>query len=453
MLTRALKLLVLGLLMAGGAWSAQSGPVALGGDGSTYRLWTGTFGEIFGANPALPPETPVLALDVMRPGEALQRHLVPGTGGPESESSAVLLNDPSAGSVHLIWNTRTSFNQVWSRFELRSFTPAGWSEATEISGGTFTDKNNLQVALVNDDFRATLDGVETKVRRRVLHLVWSESSAESTRSYYSPVVFVGGNYLGWNPVVALDEIASDEAVSTVTAPVELQAAPRLVGTAGGKVTAVFVHSATHRLVVAEIQALPGELGELAELARGHIIALTETIPPDDRETLAELARGHIVALASKFHSSAAGYLGGRTSDMLLAAPAGADGATLAEMARGHIIALGREILGAGLINISAAEGFLLEIPPLAPLAGLDFSHFLAARRSASMELPPDIAPGQRLLTSIRGDLSIIAWEIPGQILYRETTADGGWSELRSLDLALISADEAWGALSRRASGY
>ena len=453
MLTRAPRLFILGLFLASGVWSAQSSPVALGGDGAAYRLWTGTFGEIFGANPALPAETPILALDVIPPGQGLQRYLVPGTEGAESESSAVLLNDPSSGSVHLIWNTRTYGNQTWSRFEMRSFTPAGWSAATEISGGTLTDKINLQVALVNDEFRATLGEVETRIPRRVLHLVWSESSGASTRSYYSPVVFVAGSYLGWNPVVALDELASDESISAVAAPVELQVAPRLVGTAGGKTTAVFVHSTTQRLVFAEIQALPGELGELAEMARGHIIALTGTIDPDDRSTLAEMARGHIVALASKFHSSAAGYLGGRTSDMLLAAPAGADGATLAEMARGHIIALGREILGAGLINVSATEGFLLEIPPLAPTAGLDFSHFLAARRSASLELPADIAPGQRLLTSIRGDLSIIAWEVPGQILYRETTVAGGWSELRSIDLAQVSADEAWGALTRRASDF
>lgn len=452
-MSRLLRTFAASLLVASALSAApQSSPVAIGSDGTTYRLWTGSFGEIFGANPTYPAATPVLALDVVRPGEPLARYLVPGTEGAESESSAVLLNDPVSASVHLIWNTRTLGNQIWSRFEMRSFTPAGWSDATEISGGTLTDKDHLQVALVNDDFRATIDGAEVRVPRRVLHLVWSENSGGRIRSFYSPVVFVAGNYIGWNPVVALDGLADDEEVSAIVPPDELQATPRLVGTAGGKTTVVFVHSTTHRLVVAELSALPGEVGELAEMARGHIVELAQIVEPWDRAALAEMARGHIVELASKFHSSAAEYLGSRTRDLLLAAPADADAGTLAEMARGHIVELGREFLGGGLANVCANEGALLEIPPLAPMAGSDFSHFLALRRSASIELPADIAPGQRLLTSVRGDLSIIAWQVPEQILYRETAAGGGWSELRAIDLTQISPDEAWAALTRRASG-
>ncbi|MGE0641770.1 MAG: hypothetical protein AB7G12_09975 [Thermoanaerobaculia bacterium] len=450
---RLLPAFALGLLLAGSVYAIpQSSPVAIGSDGTTYRLWTGTFGEIFGANPVYAPETPVLALDVIRPGEPLARYLVPGTEGAESESSAVLLNDPVSGSVHLIWNRRTYGNQVWSRFEMRSFTPAGWSEATEISGGTLTDKDHLQVALVNDDFRATIDGAEVRVPRRVLHLVWSESSGGEIRSYYTPVVFVAGNYLGWNPVVALDSLAADEETSAILPPAELQATPRLVGTSGGKTTVVFVHSATHRLVFAELSALPGEIGQLAEMARGHIVELAQALPSTDRAELAEMARGHIVELASRFHSSAAAYLGSRTAALLLAAPPDADAGTLSEMARGHIVELGREILSGGLANVCADEGGLLEIPPLVPVAGSDFSHFLALRRSGSIELPADIAPGQRLLSSVRGDLSIIAWEVPGQILYRESATGGGWSELRSIDLTQVPANEAWNALTRRASG-
>ena len=450
---RALRLLAAGMLLASAGWStAIAGPIAVGGDGTIYKLWTGTFAELYGSNPALPPETQVLALDVTRPGGALQRLVVPGTEGPESESSAALLNDPSADSVHLIWNTRTVGNQAWSRFELRSFSPSGWSEATEISGGTLTEKSHLQGAIINDELGIVLDSVEVRVPRRIVHLVWSESAGDSIHNYYSPVIFVGGKYLGWNPVIALDTLGDDESVSAIVAPAELRAGPQLVGTSGDKTVAVFVHSVTQRLVVAEIQALPGELGQLAEMARGHIVELAAIIPPWNRPALAEMARGHIIELASRFHPAAAAYLGSRTADLILAAPSGSDGATLSEMARGHIVELGREILGSGLQNHCATDGLVLEIPPLAPSEGLNFSHFLAARRAGSLELPADVAPGQRLLTSSRGDLSIIAWESPEQILYREATLSGEWSELRFISLGQVSAAEAWGALERRASG-
>jgi hypothetical protein len=439
------------LAAASAAGAVESTPVVLGIDGTTYRLWSGTFAEIFGANPALPPQTPILALDVAPSGQPLARYLVPGTEGNDTESSAVLLAEPGAGAVHLIWNTRLSANHVYSRLALRSYSPAGWSELTEISGGTFTDKTHLQVALANDAYSTKVDGVETRIARRALHLVWSESSNGISRSYYTPVLFLDGRYLGWNPIVALDDLAPNEAVAANPAPADLSASPAIALGADGRAVISFVHSTTRRLVTAEVQALPGELGELGELARGHIVELAGA-GGLDRAQIAEAARGHIVELATRFHSAAAGYLGAKTADLLLAAPAEAEGSILGEMARGHIVELGREILGAGLANVCAGEGTVLEIPPLSPAPGTDFAHLLAIRRVASWELPPGISTGARLLTSASGDRLVLAWAAENRIEYRETIPSGAWSEVRSLDLAQMSIDEAWGALLRRASG-
>ena len=132
-----------------------------------------------------------------------------------------------------------------------------------------------------------------------------------------------------------------------------------------------------------------------------------------------------------------------------AAPADTDGPTLGEMARGHIVELGREILDSGLVDRCAADGFVLEIPPLAPAPGRDFAHLFAVRRVASWALPAGTVAGQRLLTSPAGDRAILAWEESGKLLYRETLADGGWSEARALDLSMVSVAEAWSALAGR----
>lgn len=445
-------LLLSGLLAAGAAGAAQSTPVVLGSDGTSYRLWTGTFGEIFGANPAFPAATPILALDIVPPGQSFLRYLVPGTEGTDTESSAVLLYDASSNSVHLVWNTRTVTNQATSRLALRTFTAAGWSELTEVSGGTIGDKTHLRVALVNDAYSTRIDGNEVRVPRRILHLVWSEAIGGTIRSFYTPVVFVGGRYLGWNPVVALDDLAAGETASESLAPADLRETPSIVASTGGKATAAFIHSATQRLVTAEIDALPGELGELSEMARGHIVELVGTGSAPDRNALAEMARGHIVELATRFHSSAASYLGEGTKNLLLAAPADADGATLAEMARGHIVELGREILDGGLANQCATDGFVLEVPPLAPVPGDTFAHLFALRRQASWALPEGTVAGQRLMTSPAGDRALLAWEAPGQLLYRETVAGGGWSGVRALDLTQMTAAEAWSAVASRVSG-
>jgi len=454
MIVRTARLALLLLALAAPGWSATSTPAILGSDGTVYRLWAGTFGEIFGANPAFPPATPILALDLTPPGQTLLRYLVPGTEGPEVESSPVILFDSRSGAVHAVWSTRVTANQTYSRFNLRSYSPAGWSPLLEISGGSLTEKSSLRLALSEDSYSTTVAGVETRIARRVLHLVWTEDDdAGSVRAFYSPVLFLNGSYIGWNPVIALDGLANAETPSTVPVGAELRRAPTLTATPSGRVVISFVHSQTSRLVALDLQQLPGELGQLAEMARGHIVELAAIYGTTDRPTLAELARGHIVELATRFHPAAANHLGNETGAYLLAADPGADGPTLAEMARGHIVELGREILSAGLADVCPVPGWILEIPPLVPIEGMDFSHFLGARQSHSWELPSDAPAAARILLSLDGDRALLAWQNVDRLNYRETLPDGTWSELRTIDPAQMSLGEAWAALERRALGF
>lgn len=440
--------------------AATSTPAELGSDGTIYRLWTGTFAEVFGPNNhAVPAEMPVLALDIVPPGQPLLRYLVPGTEGPATEGYAALLFDRSSSAVHIVWNSRTVANQTISRLNLRSLTPTGWSDLIELSGGSLSDKSALRLVLTADNFASTAALNDTRTERRILHLAWSENIAGVPHSYYSPVVFVNGRYLGWNPVLALDDLAPAETASAVAVPAELRGAPSLVATASGKISASFVHAQSNRLVSVEIEALPGEIGELAEMARGHIVELAGTLPIGDRAQLGAMARGHIVELARNFHAAAANYIADKTGELLASADPAIDTPTLAEMARGHIVELGREILSTGLANRCANSEDLLEIPPLDPLAfgdTLAFSQFLALRKVTSWEMPADLpaasAATARILVSADGSRATIAWQDESRLVYRETDAAGVWSAERILDLMRIPLADAWGAIERRASG-
>ncbi|MEO8274914.1 MAG: hypothetical protein ABI639_01770 [Thermoanaerobaculia bacterium] len=464
-LPRFRPILTLLCLLAPGVASLASAtpvstPVELGADGTIYRLWSGAFSEVFGpANTAWPGAMPVLALDVVHPGQPLLRYLVPGTEGWSTETSAALLFDRSSDSLHVVWSTRTFANLTTSRLNLRSYSATGWSDLIELSGGSLADKSALRIAQTTDEYGTTVDGVDSRVARRILHLAWSENVAGIVRSYYAPVVFINGKYLGWNPVVALDDLAQDEVVSTSEVPEALRTSPTLVTTPAGDVSISFIQSQTHRLVSVALQALPGEIGELADFARGHIVELASSVGTDDRAQLAALARGHIVELAGRFHSSAAGYFGDSTAALLVAADPATDGPTLGEMARGHIVELGREILAAGLQNRCASSEALLEVPPLDPSAqgaGTAFSHFLALRRVASWELPADLvslgATDLQVLVSANGTRATIAWSDAGHLNYRESDADGVWGPARALDLLQISIGDAWEAIGRHAAG-
>lgn len=455
----ALSAGLLALLAADAGAAPIGSPVELGSDGTVYRLWSGTYGELFGAEGSgAAQDASVLALDVVAPGQSITRHLIPGTESSAVETAAALLYDRDSNLAHVVWNERTVATTAVSRLELRSFGTSGWSDLLELSGGSQTDKYGLRLALTSDEYAVHLEGSTVRVPRRVLHLVWAEASDASTRAFYSPVVFIRGAYLGWNPVVALDELADPglSFTNTATPPVVLQAEPTLVTTPTGRVTASFIQSQTHELVAVEVQALPGEIGELAEAARGHIVELAQSIGADNRNQLAEMARGHIVELAGDFHPSAASYLSDRTRDLIVGAAPATDAATLGEMARGHIVELGREILSGGLANSCLGQEVLLEIAPLDLTAAgpeASFSQFFALRRTARWVVPGDLtAPNARILVSTDGRAALVAWETEGHLSYREVGSDGTWSLERQIDLSIVSAVDAWDAVARRATG-
>lgn len=447
------QFLLLLTLTAAPCWAVGSTPITLGNDGTLYRLKTGGIGEVFGPDATYPPNTPVAVLEVVPPGQPQARFLVPGTEGMETESSPVLLADSRTNTVHAIWSSRSTGNLTTSRLRLRSFSSGDWSSITDLSGASMSEMGSLHAALTEDSYSTTIDDVETRVARRVLHLAWTEEHAGAVRTYYAPAFFLNGAYVGWNPVIDLDSVVPGAPVAEAGTPVGSGPELTLMATPADRLRISFTHSQSGRLVSVEVQSLPGELGELAEMARGSIVDLAAVLGDGDRTQLSEMARGSIVDLAGRFNSSVAGYFGSRTRDSLLAADSSADVSTLAELARGSIVDLGREILKGGVASPCADEDQVIEIPSLFPVDGADFSQFLVVRSIASWALPADFQSTDRVIMSLDGSRAAIAWEAEGYLSYRETQDDGTWSEARSLDLTVLTLAEAWSAIERRALGF
>ena len=72
------------------------------------------------------------------------------------------------------------------------------------------------------------------------------------------------------------------------------------------------------------------------------------------------------------------------------------------------------------------------------------------RKASRRGLPPLPDSDLRLFLSQNGDDAAVAWEVDGTVRYRESTADGGWSPLRTLALGpALSDEEAFALVARR----
>jgi hypothetical protein len=456
-LRRSAPLLAIAALLA--AWPAaavESAPAAaVSAGGAFYKLQAGRFVELFGDNTALPAANPVLALDIVPAGQPLQRWVVPGTEGAEFETAPALLFDEPSSTLHLVWNSRAEGNIVSSRLWLRSFGPAGWTEAIDLSGGTIADKRALRLAVTADQYRTVIAGVEAQVSRRVLHLVWIETTDAGATAFYSPIVFLDGQYIGWNPVVRLDDLVTAETASPVPASAALREQPSLeVGRGGDRVMVGFVDSRTLRVATAEVRLLPGELGQLAERARGQIIEYATNRFPQEIPGIAEDARGHIIEYATALHPAMAAYVADGARSFLLGADPAVGLEAFADGARATVLALGDQVIGGGLVNGCAGTGSLLELPPLVPREGADFPQFFELRSVrfwGSPDLPAE-ASAPMLLVAPDGERVLVGWLAGAQLAYRETLPDGFWSEIHTLDLNQVPFGDAFAALESRLSG-
>lgn len=421
---------------------------AVAADGTVYAARTGAYKSLFPGGIAAPANAPVLALDIARADGTASRILVPGTEGIQAEDSPiVLLQEPSA-DVYLQWSSRTAST---ASLLLRRYRDGKFSDAIALDEDPQAIKGVPQVAITRDAYTA-LDahGAERSVQRTVLHMVWWQGPGSSDAGiFYRAVLFVDGELVGTDDLVALSDLDTAAPDSTTHAADALLRAPFL---AGGRndhsALAGFVNGRTGRLFTLEVAVVPGELSSLADDLRDFTIAAAELNGTDDLTHIGDLVRAHIIGV------------GRRISDGVLVA--------LGEEVRAHIIGVGHGYGGDAVVLANDTRRFLLREGVNLLENGVD-SPDLVAGNTAILELPTDAAgathqirlrimakhpapatgeTATQLLASPDGTRVLVSWDGPSQLRYTEWR-DDSWSAAVALPLGVLSHDDALQALQRR----
>jgi hypothetical protein len=453
--------LVLGIIGLGLAAPAQglaaSHDSALGASGEIYQVKSGKYGDLFPSGQGTAPGTPVLAIDVTRPGAAPQRVLIPDTLDSAAESSASLLYEDDSRTVYVVWESQEGIHPV---LRLAGFDGTNWSTPISVVGNPFAPKTSPQFAITRESFEDTAaDDSPVVKHRNTLHLIWQEEGAApgALETFYTPVVFVDGIYSGTNPVYSLSDFLPDGAAGDIQ-PALLRSPTIQAGQDQRTVVVAFASLAKGRLATVEIDVLPEELSRLSEKARSHIIEIGRSLYPADLPGLAEKARSHIIEIGVAFHPELASTLADQVRATILANDA-SDIVQLAEKARSHIIEIGAKLSGRGLRNPKEqANAQIVQVDdPLdisrtvAPTPKpMEAAAYLIQVRVASSRPVPRVGPGSvALFVSEAGDDVLVSWAQVDKVLYRLST-DSSWTEPRELRFTpSLDIDKAYAILGQR----
>jgi hypothetical protein len=449
--------LVLGMIGLGLAAPAPglaaSHDSALGASGEVYQVKSGKYGDLFPGGQGTAPGTPVLAIDVTRPGAAAQRVLIPDTLDTAAESSASLLYEDDSRTVYVVWESQEGIHPV---LKLAGFDGATWSTPISVVGNPFAPKTSPQFAITRETFEDLADDDTAIVKHRnTLHLIWQEEGATTgaLETFYTPVVFVDGIYAGTNPVDFLPDGAAGDVQPTL-----LRAPTIQTGQDQRTVVVAFASLAKGQLATVEIDVLPEELSRLSEKARSHIIEIGRNLYPSDLPGLAEKARSHIIEIGHAFHPELASTLADQVRATILANDA-SDLLQLAEKARSHIIEIGAKLSGRGLRNpkeLANTQIVQVDDPVDVSLAVApnpkpnQAAAYLIQVRVASSRPVPRVGPGNvALFVSEAGDDVLVSWAQVDKVLYRLST-DTSWTEPRELRFTpTLNIDKAYDILGQR----
>ncbi len=443
-MTTMMKRILLGALALGALASASahadSHDLALGSDGTIYQVRADSYGNLFPGGKDTSPANQVVALDVTPPGGTTQRQLVPGTAGPDTETLPSVVFADDSQTVFLLWETELNIHPL---LQLAGFDGHNWSQVIQVTGNPFAVKTSPQFTTTRDSYPVTNpDGSVTTHYRTTLHVVWQEQNAASQlETFFSPIVINDGTYIGWNPIYRLDDLLPPQTSAAAAGAPQLSliSAPLLQsGPDTRTIVVVYTSAATSRLAAIEIDALPQQLGDLAEKARAHIVDLGKVSYPSNVPDLAEKARAHIVDLGAAFHPEVIQSIADQVKAQILAdGSLGMDLLSLAADARAHIVDLGAKLSGWGLRTANSSDQASIaeignspdELPGETPGAP---SYLFQFRLSANLAAP-HIGPGPvRLFSSQSGDRMIVSWAQTDRLFYRTSQADGSWSDPKQL---------------------
>lgn len=437
------------------ASSADDRTMALGADGRVFQVVTGKIGELFPSAPAAQAEFAALAVDVFAASKPAVRHLVPGTDDAAVEGSASLVYQKALDTVFLVWESRT--NGIHSQFKLASLRNGVWSEPISLRSDFWNQRSSPRIAVTAEHY-TTLDtaGAASPHQRTIIHTLWSEDTAAGERTLYSPVILIDGEYLGWSPVQALDDLDQSQDTASFALPGSFSRSPSISpGHTRDNFILSFVNTRTGRLLNLEVEVLPWALTDLAARLRDYLLALNPATA-GTIQNIADKARAHILISGvqyfnQKFLSSLANEVRARIASRTLS-----EGIrSLADEARAHILISGVEISGRALRGIDP-EVLSLEVFPEEPLVGVasdtDPVAVLQLRTAASFGAPRIGSGPTTILASATGGAVLVAWEEGGELRYRENFGSG-WSDVRVLVVgAGLSRERAYRFLEERIQG-
>ena len=424
----------LGLIAATASAFGAQGTV-LGPEGEIYQVKTGTYGDLFPEGKEIERKHQVLALEVLKPGSAPERHLVRGTEGPDVDGAPSLIFEEVSKTLLLVWEKR--LNGIHPILMLSGFRgDTSWLDPKEIVGSPFSPKTSPQVAITRDTYQ---DG-GTAHHRMVLHVVWAEESGNSViETFYTPVLLEDGAFAENSPVIKLDDLDDTAQDLNASAPSpELLRALRIQnGRDERTVVVAFASQDSRRVEVVEIDSLPGDLSLLADGARAQIIEIGWKNRPN-RAVFANQVRTKILELGGAFHPEVLQGIADHVHATISKSDEKADIKVIADGARAQIIEIGAKLSGRGLRSSAAASSSSIrEIPAdtAAPEeSGLD-SYLLKFRLAASRPVPATVGTdGLRQFVSPDGAHSLLAWVAGDRVLYRETSGDG-WKETLEIKLS------------------
>ena len=450
------------LLAANDPVSQNLAATALGNEGQLYELIAGSYRDLFPGDEAQPADTPVLALDVVQPDGARERLLVPGTAGPEVEGAPSLVFEDASRRLFAVWESKET--PTVSRLLLADFIPAGWSEPLEISGEVSPLRDAPQVLVTRDRFTVRNAAGERSTRSRtVIHVVWLEEGPEGKGYYYTPVILEGGQYLGWNPVLALADLDRESPTEpAATEASELLRAPVLA--AGQDVHSVvigYLSPATGRLMTVEARLLPGEVGSLADKIRAVIIEIGAR-DKGEIEASAKKFREEVIEIGHRLNGGIVEHFADRAYRSVLGLSESDPDQPLEALAddiRAVIIEIGRDLLGGPGRHQSAPK--LVQVPPMvligqAPEASNpNVTHLVQLQVVMDRPAPPLAEVAARVFVSEDGEGALVGWTAEGKVFYTETSSDasadeGAWTKMKHLTLTEeLSAEQAAEILERR----
>jgi hypothetical protein len=445
---------------------AQS-DTTLGSGGELYRARTGAYKDLFpGQKPpaGVDPASSALALDVERPGVAVQRFFVPSTGGNDVELLPSLIYEDAASTVYLLWERRV--NNIHPVLMLTGFSKSGFSNPIELISDSFSDKTHPQLALTRDHYQVTdATGAAVSRSRTVLHILWAQDDNPGVDTFYSPVIFEEGAYIGWNPVYRLNDL-DNSPPATLGYPISarLLHSPILeAGQDGRTVTMGFIAPGTSKLLTVEIDALPAALSQIADKTRGQIIETGRKSNLPNLQDLASRVRTAILTVgASAFRPEVLQAIADQTSAAILASSPQQSLQSIADTARAQVIDTGAKFAGRGLRSFGDdATAQLAEVD--AQDGGGEPSSFpsqIFQLRMTSSRAVPNVGSGPgtgetRLFVSETGERAIASWlDVAGNQIFYRMSDDGTWSDPLVLKLSSsLTLKDAYGVLDQRVRSH